>query len=188
MGQVRITDSVRSDGGAERLAELAANYTPGDTDLSWARLTLWRGLIAAALDQPPFAPVTDVRIEGQAGHTSIDLLAAWMTDKLGARVTVVAADGAKGLVTVDMRRIDPATGDRADITFSRPDGRIVTISRPGTSARTLSLATRTIAESLVEELRRLAPDLVYAVTLTRGLAAFAATGFTLADPAQVDAA
>jgi glucose-6-phosphate dehydrogenase assembly protein OpcA len=28
-------------------------YAPGDTDLSWTRLTPWRALLAAALDQYP---------------------------------------------------------------------------------------------------------------------------------------
>src|SRR3712207_7912674 len=31
----------------------AAAYSPGDTDLSWTRLTPWRALLAAALDQYP---------------------------------------------------------------------------------------------------------------------------------------
>ena len=32
--------------------------SPGDTDLAWSRITLWRGLLAAAFDQPPYEPVT----------------------------------------------------------------------------------------------------------------------------------
>ena len=31
----------------------AKDYSPGDTDLSWTRLTPWRALLAAALDQYP---------------------------------------------------------------------------------------------------------------------------------------
>ena len=37
----------------------------GDTDLAWTRLTLWRALLAAALDQPPYEPVTEATVAGR---------------------------------------------------------------------------------------------------------------------------
>ena len=39
-------------------------YAQGDTDLAWTRITLWRGLLAAALDQPPFEPVVEATVSG----------------------------------------------------------------------------------------------------------------------------
>ena len=50
-------------------------YTRGDTDLAWTRVTLWRGLLAAALDQPPFEPVTEATVTGGSDSPSTDLLA-----------------------------------------------------------------------------------------------------------------
>ena len=49
----RLTDAARAPrplAGAEGRAQ---DYPPGDTDLSWTRLTPWRALLAAALDQYP---------------------------------------------------------------------------------------------------------------------------------------
>ena len=58
MAQRRITDIAATTlKPGRQLAKLADAHTPGDTDLSWARITLWRGLLAATLDQGPFEPV-----------------------------------------------------------------------------------------------------------------------------------
>ena len=43
-----------------QLKARAQDYQPGDTDLSWTRLTRWRALLAAALDQYP-ARITGAR-------------------------------------------------------------------------------------------------------------------------------
>ena len=45
----------------------AANYAPGNTDLAWTRLTPWRALLAAALDQYP-PKVTAASVIGRAGQ------------------------------------------------------------------------------------------------------------------------
>ena len=48
----RITDASRArTRPATTLGRLAAAYAPGDSDLAWSRITLWRGILAAALDQ-----------------------------------------------------------------------------------------------------------------------------------------
>ena len=59
----------------------ARDYTPGDTDLSWTRLTPWRALLAAALDQYP-AKIKSVAVEAERGNPSADLLAAWLHSRL----------------------------------------------------------------------------------------------------------
>lgn len=164
MAQRRITDSTRCGDPGTTLAHLATVYEPGDTDLAWARVTLWRGLIAAALEQPPFEPVTSVTIEGQAQHTSLDLLAAWLGRGLRCPTTVVRRRGAEAITKVVLeRRSGP-------IVLDRPDGRIVTISQPGKPDRRVALPIRALNEALIEELRRLDPDEVYGDVLTRGLA------------------
>ncbi|WP_036970906.1 glucose-6-phosphate dehydrogenase assembly protein OpcA, partial [Promicromonospora kroppenstedtii] len=52
MATRRIIDSTTAKHPQEMLGNLAGTYAPGDTDLAWARVTLWRALIAAAVEQP----------------------------------------------------------------------------------------------------------------------------------------
>ncbi|WP_317698570.1 glucose-6-phosphate dehydrogenase assembly protein OpcA, partial [Aeromicrobium sp. REDSEA-S32_B7] len=51
LAQRRLTDAEASDSPVRTLKATARHYSPGDTDLSWTRLTPWRALLAAALDQ-----------------------------------------------------------------------------------------------------------------------------------------
>ena len=58
LAQRRITDAGRGRATrARRCSAGPATYAPGDTDLAWTRITPWRRLLAAALDQPPYEPV-----------------------------------------------------------------------------------------------------------------------------------
>ena len=84
LAQRRITDAEHAPDPAKAITGRAAAYQPGDTDLVWTRTTKWRGLLAAALDQPPYEPVTAVTVCGGLDSGSTDLLAAW----LGSRCTV----------------------------------------------------------------------------------------------------
>ncbi|HEY1971184.1 MAG TPA: glucose-6-phosphate dehydrogenase assembly protein OpcA, partial [Pseudonocardia sp.] len=54
----RITDAAAEKNPIKALEHRAANYSAGDTDLAWTRLTLWRALLTSALDQPPYDEVT----------------------------------------------------------------------------------------------------------------------------------
>ncbi|WP_166847479.1 glucose-6-phosphate dehydrogenase assembly protein OpcA [Isoptericola sp. BMS4] len=164
MAQRRITCTTAADQPVAMLDRLASGFRPGDTDLAWARDTLWRGLIAAALDQPPYEPVTAVRVEGEEQHTSLDLLAAWLGLKLQCPATVVRVPDADAITRVTLER------DSGPIVLDRPDGRLVTITEPGKPDRRVSLPIRTLSEALIEELRRLDPDELYGEVLTRGLA------------------
>ncbi len=159
----RITDSTTARNPEQTLRALSAVYQPGDSDLAWARVTLWRGLIAAALDLPPFEPVTEVVIEGQAHHTSLDLLAAWLGQRLRCPARVDRVPDAEAITKVTLtRRSGP-------VILDRPDGRIVTITQPDAPVRRMALPIRTLSEALIEELRRLDPDEIYGQVLTRGL-------------------
>ena len=77
----RLTDAAASPRPLVTLKARARDYTPGDTDLSWTRLTPWRALLAAALDQYP-AKIKSVLIEADRGNPSADLLAAWLQSRL----------------------------------------------------------------------------------------------------------
>ncbi len=163
MAQRRITDTTKAEDPEGMLARLAETFRPGDTDLAWARVTLWRGLVAAAVEQPPYEPVTAVTVEGQAKHTSLDLLAAWLGHKLRCPATVVRTPGAEAITRVVLER------KGGSIVFDRPDGRVVTITQPGKPERRMALPIRSLSEALIEELRRLDPDEIYGEVLTKGL-------------------
>ncbi|MGH3449105.1 MAG: glucose-6-phosphate dehydrogenase assembly protein OpcA, partial [Nocardioidaceae bacterium] len=54
LAQRRITDSAAVvRGKSVAMLTQAQHYAPGNTDLAWTRLTPWRALLAAALDQYP---------------------------------------------------------------------------------------------------------------------------------------
>ncbi|MFM2353663.1 MAG: oxppcycle protein, partial [Actinomycetota bacterium] len=98
LAQRRITDSAATVDPQGTLARIAAGYRPGDTDFAWTRLTLWRAQLAAALDQPPYEPITRVIVSGAPDSPSTALLAAW----LGVRLQVE--------VTIDVAESNPSTG------------------------------------------------------------------------------
>ncbi|MFD9945610.1 glucose-6-phosphate dehydrogenase assembly protein OpcA [Nonomuraea sp. NPDC059023] len=159
LAQRRITDAKAVHDGIKELATRAKGYAPGDTDLSWARLTPWRSLLAAAFDQPVGKLKKGV-VEATAGHPSAPLLAAWLSERLGAPVKVSDSAG-PGLTSV---RLSLADGE---LTVSRSDARLATLSRPGQPDRNVALARRTTAELLAEELRRLDSDEIYEAAVKR---------------------
>ena len=121
-----------------RLKARARDYTPGDTDLSWTRLTPWRALLAAALDQYP-AKIKSVVIESERGNPSADLLAAWLQSRLKIQVTRKVSDG-PGLTAV---RMGTAAGD---IAITRPDGLLASYAVPGQPERLVALKRRNFTE------------------------------------------
>jgi glucose-6-phosphate dehydrogenase assembly protein OpcA len=163
MAQRRITDAAEARNPHKEMQRRAATYQPGDTDLAWTRVTLWRGLLAAALDQPPFEPVVSATVTGGSDSPSTDLLAGWLAQTLRCPVTRARARPGTGMVSV---RLERRTGD---IDLVRPDGVVATLAQPGQPVRRITLSRRQLAECLADELRRLDPDEIYAESLTRGL-------------------
>lgn len=164
MAQRRITDAGAARRPARSLQALVAGHAPGDTDLSWSRLTLWRGLLAAALDQPPFETVTEAVVTGAGDSPSTDLLAAWLGTALDCPVTRVRTDDGTGVVGV--RLVRPG----GDVELVRPDGASTAVlTAPGQPERRVALPRRSVRECLAEEMRRLDPDEVYGEVLTQGL-------------------
>jgi glucose-6-phosphate dehydrogenase assembly protein OpcA len=164
MAQRRITDAAESKSPRATLKARAEAYTRGDTDLAWTRVTLWRGLLAAALDQPPFEPVTEATVTGGSDSPSTDLQAAWLAQTLRCPVRRARSRTGTGMVSVRLERRSGA------IDLVRPDGAIATLSQPGQPVRRISLARRATAECLADELRRLDPDEIYEETIRSGLA------------------
>jgi glucose-6-phosphate dehydrogenase assembly protein OpcA len=159
MATRRITDARESDDPKKALLALADGYAPGDTDLAWARVTRWRALLAAALQQAGSPAVTHVRIHGDLDSPSILLLGAWLRSALGCEFEATYDKDAKGLVSVVLETPD------GEISIKRRDGKNATFSQPGLPDHVIALARRTLQDCLSEDLRRLDADEVYGEAL-----------------------
>lgn len=155
LAQRRVTDAAAATDPAEALALRASGYRPGDTDLAWTRITSWRTLLAAALDQPYQTPLVSAEVACEAGSPSAELLARWLETRLSVPVTRTESDG-PGITSVVLSSADE------EITVNRPDGRVAELTRPGQPTREVSLMARDTVEIIAEEMRRLDPDEVYA--------------------------
>ncbi|WP_431680954.1 glucose-6-phosphate dehydrogenase assembly protein OpcA [Kitasatospora sp. KL5] len=154
IAQRRITDAVTAESPVGQLAQRAASYTPGDTDLAWTRITGWRSMLAAALDQRP-TKITGAVVEGESYNPSVELLGLWLTNRLRVPVERIVTGG-PGITAVRLRTTD------GDVVLDRPDGLMGTLSMPGAPDRMVALKRRDTAELIAEELRRLDPDDIYA--------------------------
>lgn len=163
IAQRRITDAVTTSSPIATLHALAPGYTSGDTDLSWARVTLWRGLLAAALEEPPAEPVTSARVSGGLERPAVPLIAGWLADRLGVPVETVD-DGSGTMTEVHLERAG------SPVTLRRePGSTVAVLHRPGRVDQHINLPQRSLDDCLIEELRRLDGDVVYGDTLTEGL-------------------
>ncbi|KUO03619.1 glucose-6-phosphate dehydrogenase assembly protein OpcA [Streptomyces caeruleatus] len=161
LAQRRVTDTYASEQPVRELSARADTYTPGDTDLSWTRITPWRSMLAAALDQV-VCEVKAVEVEGEEFNPSCELLAMWLADRLDVPVKRSLSSG-PGLTAV---RMDTDCGP---ITLDRADGSLATLSIQGQPDRGVALKRRETAELIAEELRRLDPDDTYASALRFGV-------------------
>jgi glucose-6-phosphate dehydrogenase assembly protein OpcA len=157
LAQRRITDAAAGADPAHVLAGLAGAYRPGDTDLSWTRATPWRSLLAATVDQTD-AAILGGTVLAEANNPTAELLTAWLASRLGVPFRRELSGG-PGITEVQF------TVDGGDISISRSDGRLATLSKPGQPDRHVALHRRDTADLMSEELRRLNPDEVYGETL-----------------------
>ncbi len=158
LAQRRITDAASIERGrTTAMMTQAHNYADGNTDLSWTRLTPWRALLAAALDQYP-AKIKGGRVAAERSNPSADLLVAWLTHRLKVPIDRSTSRG-PGITTVSLM-----TGG-GEIQISRPDGLLAQFTIPNAPDRPVALKRRALAELLAEELRRLDPDDIYEQTV-----------------------
>ncbi|HET7356762.1 MAG TPA: glucose-6-phosphate dehydrogenase assembly protein OpcA [Nocardioidaceae bacterium] len=156
----RITDAAAVPRGKARaMLTQCRNYAPGNTDLAWTRVTGWRALLAAALDQHP-GRVVSASVTAERISPSADLLSAWLADRLRIDVDRRSSDG-PGITDVVL------STRQGDVSLVRYDGKLATLSSPGQPDRPVALKRRQLDELLSEELRRLDPDDVYARTARR---------------------
>jgi glucose-6-phosphate dehydrogenase assembly protein OpcA len=157
LAQRRVTDATAADDPLAEIARRAIGYHDGDTDLAWTRLTPWRSLLAAALDQR-HGEITAGAVESEAANASAALLALWLQDRLGVPVKWLESDG-PGITAVRL------TTSEGELSIVRPDGVRAVLSAPGQPDHMVALRRRELAELVAEELRRLDPDEVYAQTV-----------------------
>lgn len=181
IAQRRITDAAAQSNPRQSIIDLAGTYSPGDTDFAWTRLTLWRTQLAAALDQPPYEPVTSVEVAGAADSPSTLLLAAWLRLQLQVPVLhelTTRATGSSGIHGVKLVR---ASGT---IELERSIVNVATLSQPGQPVHDLSLPRRSLRDCLAEELRRLDPDSLFGNVVKTGVAQLHADDAATAHPSN----
>ena len=159
---------------------------PGDTDLSWTRITPWRAVLASAFDTAD-AVATSAVVHGDAKDASAVLMAGWLSSCLGFYVPVQHKHGGGiGAVTVSF-------ADGTEFEALR-DGARVVLRRDQQADTVNPFPERSLGELLAEELRRLDADQPYAKALgavsdTSGLNDRAAKrGHIWNDPALAPAA
>jgi glucose-6-phosphate dehydrogenase assembly protein OpcA len=157
LAQRRITDAAAAVRGKAKAIHLqCSSYSPGNSDLAWTRITPWRALLAAALDQHQ-PKIVGGSVSAERISPSAELLVAWLSDRLKVHIDRKSSRG-PGITEA---RIDTHDGP---ITIARGDGRLATFSSPGRPDRPVALKRRQLPELLAEELRRLDEDDVYAAT------------------------
>ncbi|WIE74260.1 glucose-6-phosphate dehydrogenase assembly protein OpcA [Curtobacterium sp. MCSS17_007] len=166
IAQRRITDAAAQKDPNGAIEALGKSYVPGDTDFAWTRLTLWRNQLAAALDQPPYEPVTGVEVSGASDSPSTILLAAWLQLQLQVPVSVVTSPRATGSSGIHGVKLERASG-AIDLERSLVD--VATLSMPGQPTHDLSLPRRNLRDCLAEELRRLDPDVLFGDVVKHGV-------------------
>jgi glucose-6-phosphate dehydrogenase assembly protein OpcA len=166
IAQRRITDSSNNVNPNETLRTLSKNYSPGDTDFAWTRLTLWRAQLAAVLDQPPFEPVLAIEVSGASDSPSTLLLAAWLRHQLQVPVDYGISSRANGSSGIHGVKLSRASGV---IELERSVPNVATLVQPNQPLHDLSLPRRSLRDCLAEELRRLDPDDLYGEVLSQGV-------------------
>lgn len=150
----RITDALGAKDPIAALATRAHYHAAGDTDLTWTRLTPWRALLAAALDQFP-STVHAARVEAAKDNAPAELMAAWLQARLGIEVERTTSDG-PGITAVRL------TTKAGDIAILRPDDQpTATYLVPGQPHRQVALRRRDLNDLITEELRRADADVIF---------------------------
>lgn len=176
LAQRRITDAAQTEDPVAALRVRAETYAPGDTDLAWTRVTGWRSVLAAALDQK-HTRITGAQVEGEAYNPSTELLALWLADRLRVPVERIVSEG-PGITAVRMTTAD------GQICLDRANGSLAELAVPGQPDRHVALQRRTTAELIAEELRRLDPDEAYEEAVRFGVGRLGGPGDGASDTAS----
>jgi len=153
----RITNVIRDDDPAASLQQRARDYAPGDTDLTWTVITPWRAALASAFDTAS-SPASSVTVFGNPVDPSAQLLAGWLSSRLGIYVPVEKAEG-KYITSVSVLFEDGHSVQMSN------EGYKLLMRRPGQVDSIAPFPQRTTGDMLAEELRRLDADQPYGEAL-----------------------
>lgn len=155
----RITDAAQADQPVQALHVRADDYAPGDTDLSWTRVTPWRSVLAGAFDAG-LAKATAAKIVSPDTDPCATLLGGWLRARLGVDTTFE-----KGKSKL-MEAVSVALEDGTAVEVIRDiDAGTCLLRRSGQMDQTLPMPRRPLGEELAEELRRLDADEPFASAL-----------------------
>jgi glucose-6-phosphate dehydrogenase assembly protein OpcA len=147
----RITDATTAEDPLASIKSRLQGYTDGDTDLAWSRITYWRALLASAVDQAPYEPITSAVVSGLKSEPALDILAGWLASRIDGTVQRAIGD-----LKVELVRPSET------VTLSRPqEGVTATLTRTARPEALLPLPRRETRECLAEDLRRLDADEIY---------------------------
>lgn len=162
----RITDSAIQENSKQFLIDLARNYSPGDGDMAWTRITLWRAQLAALFDQHLHRKVESITVIGAEDSPSSDLLGMWLQQRLGVKASFERA--------LDGELVQGITGvkvefDSGSLEIIRRD-QVAQIKQVGAPDSSVLLPRRSNQDCLVEDMRFLGEDEVYGSVLKGFLA------------------
>jgi len=167
LGQIatrRITDSANQANPQEYLKQLAKNYRPGDGDMAWTRLTLWRSQLAALFDRVSGKKIESVEIVGSKLSPSADLLAAWFRVKLGVPTNITRKHKGRNVLGIGGVKIHYEDGELKMMRSAE----VAKIKQTGMPSASILLPRRSVVDCLVEEMRFMGPDETYAEVLRGG--------------------
>jgi glucose-6-phosphate dehydrogenase assembly protein OpcA len=155
----RITDVLRAKDPSAALQRRAEDFAPGDTDLSWTRLTPWRAALASAFDGASRHQPTKAVVRAGVNEPSARLMAGWLHSRLNIDVRVDGTDD------------EPISGVEIDFdndktTTATIEGANLVLRREGQQDAYMPFGERSLGELLAEELRRLDHDSIYADALS----------------------
>ncbi len=134
------------------------------TDLAWSGVTLWRAVVATVVEGFDRAPV-GIRVTGHATHPSSFLVAAWLQRRTGVPTIHEPDPEARTITGVHFSFED---GSEVSLT-RRAVSQVAHLVRTGLDTTYVNLPRRSVQDCLMEELRRLDPDVFYSEVLTRDL-------------------
>lgn len=157
----RITDASAQKDPMAYLQQLATNYSPGDGDMSWTRITLWRSQLASLFDAHSHRKVSKITVYGALSSPSAHLLAAWLGQSLNAKTEVTEA--------LDGKTVQGIAGvvvsfDSGQLKVLR-SGQVALISQPDAPDSSVLLPQRSDMDCLVEDMRYLGEDSIYGQVL-----------------------
>jgi len=153
----RITDVGQAEDKLATLRQRAVDFAPGDTDLSWTRITGWRAALASAFDSAR-CPAVSATVEGDDTDPSALLLAGWLSSRFGFYVPVNKVTGHA------IEQVTITCSDESTIKAIRDGNRLV-LRRDTQPDSIAPFVDRNLGELLAEELRRLDNDHVFARSL-----------------------